>query len=956
MLTLTDRSSTGVRNLSVNSLNRGNIDCDVTINRTFTSGDRNGIDGLVVIVSNSLNRDGRSAVNLGTSLVEPSVGGVLIREAVDIGIQGDELAFANIHLVSIHLEVRTNGVDVDGLNRGTNLIFIGSGNRVDTGNRGGEFSTLSLAIAPSIGVFSLRINRSSGDRSLSTIADDVVASERKLRSSIHSNSSGRHLSEINRKGNFNCFTINIITIILAIIILNQVGLTIIIIRIVRISIRQSKYSITRSRNCSALIKSRSRHTTILVNSHHRVGVRTSLIQVHGNGVQVLTRDLDSILEPNEIGSIRSSHEGSLATSADNTFLRSHLNLGDLRQSVNRDVNGTFHRAALLIHCRSDNRVNVAFSSRNSGNGGTGGRNQRALTVSLRPSVLDVLIHETIEVSVQDNHLAGANFHSVSIDLEVGTVGIDVEGLNSGANIIGSGNRVGTSNRSSEFITFRIVTPNIIVISLRINRSSGDRSRSTITDDVVTRERELRSSVNRNGLLIRNRGSVATFSNSLHCEGVLTSSKHINRQVLEVMTRNLNTVHVPNKVRSLDFIITVGLNTSSQVNLSTSADFLFTIIFDSGRDSNRSSDIDVKGSINGATINLTSAHGNREHMTVFSSRNRNRGIITKLLIILIGPNVGDILGVVTIEISVQNDILAVANIHLVSINLQVRTNLHHIELSSSGTTALSLSSNRIDTRNISVNCFAIILSLAVRQRPVVFVGLTIVRCNRDGVLFDTGANHTVTRDRQHRSSVHGDRLVSFDSFGRSADKTLGFCSKDVGTGLIQRKGNLSEVLAFNSDTIHIPSVEVVDLFVIIISGGSGHDNLFTSADGIFTFRRSNRDFDVSQLLVNHVNRDRVNNFTILVSSSSSSHIIGRGSIRLNGKRRTHIIINRPLISNNLRVETIEISIQHNGSAGAHILSGSGNLEVSTHLINSELSGSGATVEGSRNRIDTRSRNL
>ena len=157
-------------------------------------------------------------------------------------------------------------------------------------------------------------------------------------------------------------------------------------------------------------------------------------------------------------------------------------------------------------------------------------------------------------------------------------------------------------------------------------------------------------------------------------------------------------------------------------------------------------------------------------------------------------------------------------------------------------------------------------------------------------------------------------------------------------MFQREGDLREILTFNSHTVHIPSVEVLSF------RSSSQDNLFTSADNrIFTFWRSNCDFDVSQLLVNHVNRDSVNNFTILVSSSSSGHIVGRGSIRLNGKRRTHIIINRPLVSNNLRVETIEISIQHNGSAGAHILSGSGDLEVSTQLIDGELSGSLASTK-------------
>ena len=252
-----------------------------------------------------------------------------------------------------------------------------------------------------------------------------------------------------------------------------------------------------------------------------------------------------------------------------------------------------------------------------------------------------------------------------------------------------------------------------------------------------------------------------------------------------------------------------------------------------------------------------------------------------------------------------------------------------------TSLISIGSrNRVDTSNSGGEY--IILSLTTAPSVGVF-SLRINRSSGDGSLI-TVTNDEVAREGELRSSVHNDRLVSSDSFGRSTNKTLGFSSKGVGTSLIQSEGDLREILTFNSHTVHIPSVEVIDNFTII-GGSSGQDNLFTSADNrIFNFRRSNCDFDVSQLLVNHVNRDSVNNFTILVSSSSSGHIVGRGSIRLNGKRRTHIIINRPLVSNNLRVETIEISIQHNSSAGAHILSGSGDLEVSTQLIDGELSGS------------------
>ena len=110
-----------------------------------------------------------------------------------------------------------------------------------------------------------------------------------------------------------------------------------------------------------------------------------------------------------------------------------------------------------------------------------------------PSVFDIVIGETIEVSIQDNHLTFANFHSVSSDLQIRTISVDIEGLDRSTSTVSSSNRVRTSSGRGEGSTSGTIAPSIGVSVIRIG-SSGNLSSSAVTDDVVTREREVRSSV------------------------------------------------------------------------------------------------------------------------------------------------------------------------------------------------------------------------------------------------------------------------------------------------------------------------------------------------------------------------------------------------------------------------------------------------------------------------------
>ena len=125
------------RNSRSNRLDRSHVDGDVTGNLTVTGSNRNRIDSLVVSVGLSLDRNRGSRANSFTSLVRPCIGGVLVREAVDVGVQSDELALANVHLVSIHLEVRTVRENFNGCSSKA-TIGRSNRNRIGTGSLSGN--------------------------------------------------------------------------------------------------------------------------------------------------------------------------------------------------------------------------------------------------------------------------------------------------------------------------------------------------------------------------------------------------------------------------------------------------------------------------------------------------------------------------------------------------------------------------------------------------------------------------------------------------------------------------------------------------------------------------------------------------------------------------------------------------------------------------------------------------
>ena len=274
------------------------------------------------------------------------------------------------------------------------------------------------------------------------------------------------------------------------------------IRIVQVSIERNQIVVTNHRVASDLdgglhhnmdeFRSGSDlgNTTVFADTLDGEGIDTLFVEVDDNSMLIQTGDFNAILIPNVRSSIAISVENNLTAFADRIV--ADIEIDRSGQLMNDDVDTASHlTTSVVTGRRGSNHVSVVIERRDSRNG----RTVERIHTSAGPSVNDVIIGETVEVSIQDNHLAFANFHLVGVDLQISTVGVDVEGLDRSTSTVGSRHRVNTSGGGVEGSTRRTIAPSISVGLVSV-RSSGNRSGSTVTDDVVAREREVRSSVNR----------------------------------------------------------------------------------------------------------------------------------------------------------------------------------------------------------------------------------------------------------------------------------------------------------------------------------------------------------------------------------------------------------------------------------------------------------------------------
>ena len=305
----------------------------------------------------------------------------------------------------------------------------------------------------------------------------------------------------------------------------------------------TNHIVTRDRNCarsrsnshSNRIRSLSRNTTLVVDTLHREVVNAVGREVHRQRCLVLTRNLNTILVPNvarQVGDV--SRQRVLLVLANRVSRRGDRQLSRQLGHDNRDAVNSLARTAGGVH-RAGHHVS--------------GRNERLyINAACMRTILPCVGHiarPTIFVSIQRNMLAFADSRLGSGNLYLRTEGRNCEVIArhratfSGChrNIIDTG-----SNRLRD--TGRTVVPCERTRNIGVSR----QNRTVIfANHIVTRNRNCaRSRSNGHSNRIRSLSRNTTLVvDTLHREVVNTVGREVHCQRCLVLTRNLNTVLVPN---------------------------------------------------------------------------------------------------------------------------------------------------------------------------------------------------------------------------------------------------------------------------------------------------------------------------------------------------------------------------------------------------------------------------
>ena len=533
-----------------------NININVIINATtISSGSRDVIGNDIVVrnISGDNDRNRRTLNFLFKITTIPSVGDVLIVPTVEVSVQGNNLTRAYIVVGGAHLEVTTKLIDVE-LSRSlasTKSISCNSSQGVMARHNGiqsvsmifsSTFFGKTVRSRPSIAIEFA----SSGNRvGLLTSANHVVTHDSECRSSVNRNGSSGQRGKVNlnsdRNSIFIRFTFRIKRFIYAHCVCDSSNYP------VKFVNRNGIGIITRTRD-SGGFRACTRVATILVDRHHSVGVSTRLIQVHRNGIQVLSRNLNSVLEPN-VGKIGGGGKGrkcNLLAGTDNR-IRSTGNRNLRRKRMHRNINRSGHLADIIITSINRHSIMMSFSS-----GSDKHRSCSSGSCNATPSIANFHTFITRGGNSQGNILTIANFHLVGSQSNRANRLINGEVSGSRATIgVRSGSRVNTGGRggvSSTILTSLAsrTNPSNLRITIARNHRSGQRGASTVTNHVVTGNGKFGSSVDERLNGSNRRGSRTAHIVSGFCgNNVLTQPRQIHVERGTVLTVNFLTIVIPN---------------------------------------------------------------------------------------------------------------------------------------------------------------------------------------------------------------------------------------------------------------------------------------------------------------------------------------------------------------------------------------------------------------------------
>ena len=300
-----------------------------------------------------------------------------------------------------------------------------------------------------------------------------------------------------------------------------------------------------------------------------------------------------------------------------------------------------------------------------------------------PSVNDIA-NPTVLVSIQDNRGASANGDLISRDLDIRTEFVDGERIRNSLTTV---SRVSSDsvNTGRNIDTVGEDTCGPLIVSSTFS-TSDQQSGITVANDVVTCDSQQgRSSLNGNGSIGRDTGNTTFRADGASIDVVRANSGQVEVERIQVFTRNLNTVEIPNIGNSLrstgDGSHELGLVAFAEdVVLRTNNRRNSRSVVDNNRDACRI----------GATI-VHSCHSvSRSSIRL----NVNCRVICRSCV----PNVNHIAVNHALEIGVQGNMLAFADAGSSSGDLQVGTEGTNREAVGSGvTTSDALSDHIVDAR-------------------------------------------------------------------------------------------------------------------------------------------------------------------------------------------------------------------------------------------------------------------
>ena len=668
--------------------------------------------------------------------------------------------------------------------------------------------------------------------------------------------------------------------------------------------QETRQSVNRIIGCNR----NRRNTTIGINNFGFDKVCTRDLVGKNQRVKVVTRNFNTINIPNE----RTS--GSRSSREDNLIIRTNgTSLGGLnrRSSRNRiDINHNSIRVGTAT-IRSFNIIQ-SISSRRSH------INSRIVRTGV-PGINNIGIKNIAEICSQSHVLTFANVGSGSCDVHIRTKGVNSESDDIGLTTICAlgNNRVETRNSIISICSSKSTSiPRILGCTIS---GSSELRRGTVTNNLRTVDgKNRRSGFNRHRNSLGNRRDTTVGVDDTSGDTVNASVVAIQADRTQILTRNFNTVHIPNEGCS-------GIRGSGDSGLS-----VLTHRHGSGghRRSRRNSIHINYNSIRVGTATIGS-------LNIIHSIGSRRSHINSRIVRTGVPSINDIGINKVAQIGSQSHVCTFANISSGSSDVHIRTKGVNSESDDIGlTTICALGNNRVETRNSIIS----ICSSKSTSIPRI-LGCTISGSSE--LRRGTVTNNLRTVDGKNRRSGFNRHR---NSLGNRRDTTVGVddtSGDTVNASVVAIQADRTQILTRNFNTVHIPNEGCSG------SGGSGDSSL-----SVLTHRHSSGGHRRSRR--NCIHR-KFNRIRIGATTVRSLHVEFLLRSSRNNRNRRVVGTRAPSVNHIGINNTIQVGTQHNRLSFANISNRCIDVQIRTKRNNIERDRIGNATIGAlgNHRVETRS---